>query len=40
VRRVAARDGIVPAARTLEDEALPGVEDVVAAVEALRGHGG
>jgi 2-oxoisovalerate dehydrogenase E1 component len=40
VRRVAARDGIVPAARSLEDEALPGVEDVVAAVEALRGRGG
>lgn len=34
VRRVAARDGIVPSARTLEDEALPGVEDVVAAVFA------
>ncbi len=35
VRRVAARDGIVPSARTLEDEALPGVEDVVAAVRAV-----
>jgi pyruvate/2-oxoglutarate/acetoin dehydrogenase E1 component len=32
VRRVAARDGIVPSARTLEEEALPGTEDVVAAV--------
>ena len=35
VRRVAARDGIVPSARSLEDEALPGVRDVVAAVTAL-----
>jgi pyruvate/2-oxoglutarate/acetoin dehydrogenase E1 component len=35
VERVAARDGIVPAARTLEDAALPGVDDVVAAVMAL-----
>ena len=45
VTRVAARDGIVPSARSLEDEALPGVEDVVAAVTALgagvgAGHGG
>jgi 2-oxoisovalerate dehydrogenase E1 component len=32
VVRVAARDGIVPSARSLEDEALPGVEDIVAAV--------
>jgi pyruvate/2-oxoglutarate/acetoin dehydrogenase E1 component len=45
VRRVATRDGIVPSARSLEDEALPGVEDVVAAVTALgaglgAGHGG
>jgi 2-oxoisovalerate dehydrogenase E1 component len=40
VGRVAARDGIVPAARPLEDEALPGVADVVAAVEAVRGLGG
>jgi pyruvate/2-oxoglutarate/acetoin dehydrogenase E1 component len=40
VQRVAARDGIVPAARTLEDEALPGVEDIVGAVEALRALGG
>jgi 2-oxoisovalerate dehydrogenase E1 component len=34
VRRVAARDGIVPSARTLEDEALPDVADVLAAVAA------
>ncbi|HXH95889.1 MAG TPA: transketolase C-terminal domain-containing protein [Gaiellaceae bacterium] len=40
VRRVAARDWIVPAARPLEEEALPGVEDVVAAVSALHGLGG
>jgi 2-oxoisovalerate dehydrogenase E1 component len=40
VGRVAARDWIVPAARPLEDEALPGVQDVVAAVEALHGLGG
>jgi 2-oxoisovalerate dehydrogenase E1 component len=39
VSRVAARDWIVPAARTLEDEALPGVADVVVAVEALHGLG-
>jgi pyruvate/2-oxoglutarate/acetoin dehydrogenase E1 component len=32
VQRVAARDGIVPAAPTLEETALPGVEDLVAAV--------
>ena len=37
VRRVAARDGIVPAARRLEDEMLPGVDDVVAAVAGLAG---
>jgi 2-oxoisovalerate dehydrogenase E1 component len=35
VRRVAARDGIVPAAPTLEAEALPDVDDVVAAVAAV-----
>jgi pyruvate/2-oxoglutarate/acetoin dehydrogenase E1 component len=35
IERVAARDGIIPAARTLEDAALPGVDDVVAAVLAL-----
>lgn len=37
VRRVAARDGIVPAARPLEDAMLPGVEDVVDAVAAVVG---
>ena len=37
VRRVAALDGIVPAARRLEDEMLPGVDDVVAAVTELAG---
>jgi len=36
VRRVAAHDGIIPSARTLEDEALPDADDVVAAVEGLR----
>jgi pyruvate/2-oxoglutarate/acetoin dehydrogenase E1 component len=40
VVRVATRDGIVPSARSLEDEALPGVEDVVAAVTALERVGG
>jgi pyruvate/2-oxoglutarate/acetoin dehydrogenase E1 component len=40
VVRVAARDGIVPSARSLEDEALPGVEDVVSAVTALERVGG
>lgn len=35
VRRVAARDGIIPSAPTLEDEALPGVEDVMAAVSGV-----
>jgi len=35
VQRVAARDGIVPAARGLEDEVLPGVGDVVTAVIEL-----
>jgi pyruvate/2-oxoglutarate/acetoin dehydrogenase E1 component len=40
VVRVAARDGIVPSARTLEDEALPGVDDVLAAVTALERVGG
>jgi hypothetical protein len=38
--RVAARDGIVPSARSLEDEALPGVDDVLAAVTALERVGG
>ncbi|HET7566636.1 MAG TPA: transketolase C-terminal domain-containing protein [Gaiellaceae bacterium] len=37
VKRVAARDGIIPSARTLEDEMLPGVDDVVAAVAELAG---
>jgi pyruvate/2-oxoglutarate/acetoin dehydrogenase E1 component len=40
IERVAARDGIVPAARTLEDAMLPDVDDVVAAVmtvESVRG---
>jgi pyruvate/2-oxoglutarate/acetoin dehydrogenase E1 component len=40
VRRVATRDGIVPSARSLEDAALPGVADVVAAVTALERVGG
>jgi pyruvate/2-oxoglutarate/acetoin dehydrogenase E1 component len=33
--RIAAGDGIIPAARALEDEFLPGVDDVVAAVAGL-----
>jgi pyruvate/2-oxoglutarate/acetoin dehydrogenase E1 component len=37
VRRVAARDGIIPSARPLEDDMLPSVEDVVEAVMALEG---
>jgi pyruvate/2-oxoglutarate/acetoin dehydrogenase E1 component len=37
VRRVAARDGIVPSARPLEDAMLPSVDDVVEAVVALEG---
>jgi 2-oxoisovalerate dehydrogenase E1 component len=37
VRRVAARDWIVPSARALEDEMLPGADDVVAAVSELAG---
>ncbi len=32
IRRVAARDGIVPTARALEDDMLPGSHDVIAAV--------
>jgi pyruvate/2-oxoglutarate/acetoin dehydrogenase E1 component len=40
VRRLAAKDGIVPAARPLEDAMLPGVEDTVAAIAALAGPGG
>lgn len=35
VRRVAARDGIIPSAATLEDEMLPGVDDVMAAVSGV-----
>jgi pyruvate/2-oxoglutarate/acetoin dehydrogenase E1 component len=35
VRRVAAVDGIVPSAPTLEDEALPGVADVMTAVSGV-----
>jgi pyruvate/2-oxoglutarate/acetoin dehydrogenase E1 component len=35
IRRVAAHDGIVPSARTLEEEALPGVDDIVAAVAGV-----
>jgi len=35
VQRVAARDGIIPSARPLEDAMLPSVQDVVAAVAAL-----
>ena len=37
VQRVAARDGIIPSARPLEDAMLPSVEDVVAAVMSLEG---
>jgi len=37
VRRVAARDGIVPSARPLEDAMLPSVADVMDAVLALEG---
>jgi 2-oxoisovalerate dehydrogenase E1 component len=37
VQRVAARDGIIPSARPLEDAMLPSVEDVVDAVMALEG---
>lgn len=35
VQRVAARDGIIPSARPLEDAMLPGVHDVVQAIVAL-----
>jgi pyruvate/2-oxoglutarate/acetoin dehydrogenase E1 component len=35
VKRIAALDGIIPAAPTLEDAVLPGVDDVVSAVRAL-----
>jgi pyruvate/2-oxoglutarate/acetoin dehydrogenase E1 component len=37
VRRVAARDGIVPSARALEDAMLPSADDVVEAIVALEG---
>jgi pyruvate/2-oxoglutarate/acetoin dehydrogenase E1 component len=37
IQRVAARDGIIPSARPLEDEMLPSVEDVVEAVMSLEG---
>lgn len=37
IQRVAARDGIIPSARSLEDAMLPSVGDVVAAVSALEG---
>jgi pyruvate/2-oxoglutarate/acetoin dehydrogenase E1 component len=37
VQRVAARDGIIPSARSLEDEMLPGVADVVEAILVLEG---
>jgi pyruvate/2-oxoglutarate/acetoin dehydrogenase E1 component len=35
VERIAAHDGIIPAAPTLEEAVLPGVDDVVSAVRAL-----
>jgi len=35
VERIAARDGIIPASRALEDAVLPGVQDVVRAITAL-----
>jgi pyruvate/2-oxoglutarate/acetoin dehydrogenase E1 component len=37
VQRVAARDGIIPSARPLEDAMLPSVDDVVQAIAALEG---
>jgi len=37
VRRVAARDGIIPSARPLEDATLPSVEDIVSTVRSLEG---
>jgi pyruvate/2-oxoglutarate/acetoin dehydrogenase E1 component len=39
VQRVAARDGIIPSARPLEDDMLPSVADVVEAVMSLEGVG-
>lgn len=40
IRRVAARDGIVPASRELENDALPDAQDIVAAVVGLAQVGG
>jgi len=37
VQRVAARDGIIPSARPLEDDMLPSVDDIVKAITALDG---
>ncbi|MDQ3670974.1 MAG: alpha-ketoacid dehydrogenase subunit beta [Actinomycetota bacterium] len=37
VQRVAARDGIIPSARPLEDAMLPSADDVVEAIVALEG---
>jgi pyruvate/2-oxoglutarate/acetoin dehydrogenase E1 component len=37
VQRVAARDGIVPSARPLEDAMLPSAQDVVEAILVLEG---
>ena len=37
VQRVAARDGIIPSARPLEDAMLPSANDVVEAIVALEG---
>ena len=37
VQRVAARDGIIPSARALEDAMLPSVRDVVEAILVLEG---
>ena len=37
VRRVAARDGIIPSARPLEEAMLPSAEDVVEAILVLEG---
>ena len=37
IRRVAARDGIIPTARTLEDDMLPSTGDIIAAVTELAG---
>jgi pyruvate/2-oxoglutarate/acetoin dehydrogenase E1 component len=37
VQRVAARDGIIPSARPLEDAMLPGAKDVVDSIVALEG---